>query len=322
MLHLPVFLGAPVSYDLNNYPYVVPGDAYTQIYYRGGSWDNPYWAAEHTIFNEKTDRFFGNGYINYLAKLGEKVNLKVRYQLGADTYTTNFKDIFEYGHAGTTGMIDNYGITSFIVNSLFTANLDWNITSRLTLSALIGNEFDHNTAKTYSEHGEEFNFGGWAHIRNANIVTADESQNQNRTVGTFGSLSLQYKSLFFLTGTGRYDVVSTMPTNNRSFFYPSVAFSFVASELDAVKNLNWISFAKLRLSYAEVGQAGAYTPNYYGTPFYGSGWWTGSPIQYPIGGISSYIPNNVQFDPNLVPQNTKSYEIGSRTEILPEPDRN
>ena len=309
-------LGAPVSYDLNNYPYVVPGDPYTQIYYRGGSWDNPYWAAENTIFNEKTDRFFGNGYINYLAKLGQKVNLKIRYQLGTDTYSTNFKDIFEYGHAGSTGMIDNYGVTSFIVNSLATANIDWNISSSLTLSALIGNEFDHNTAKTYSEHGEEFNFGGWAHIRNANIVTADESQNQNRTVGTFASLSLQYKSLLFLTGTGRYDVVSTMPTNNRSFFYPSVAFSFVASELDAVKSIDWISFAKLRLSYAEVGQAGSYTPNYYGTPFYGSGWWTGSPIQYPIDGVSSYIPNNVQFDPNLVPQNTKSYEIGTELKFF------
>ena len=309
-------LGAPVSYDLNDYPYVVPGDPYTQIYYRGGSWDNPYWAAEHTIFNEKTDRFFGNGYINYLARLGQKVNLKIRYQLGTDTYTTNFKDIFEYGHSGSTGMIDNYGITSFTVNSLATANIDWTISSSLTLSALIGNEFDHNTAKTYSEHGEEFNFGGWAHIRNANIVTADESQNQNRTVGTFGSMSLQYKSLLFLTGTGRYDVVSTMPTDNRSFFYPSVAFSFVASELDAVKSINWISFAKLRLSYAEVGQAGAYTPNYYGTPFYGSGWWTGNPIQYPIDGVSSYIPNNVQFDPNLVPQNTKSYEIGTELKFF------
>jgi len=32
---------------------------------------------------------------------------------------------------------------------------------------------------------------------------------------------------------------------------------------------------------------------------------------YPIGGVSSYIPNNVQFDPNLKPQNTRSYEVGA-----------
>ena len=309
-------LGAPLSYNLRDYPFYTPGDIYTQIYYRGGSWDNPYWAAENTIFKEKTDRFFGNGYINFTAKLGTKSNLKVRYQLGTDSYTTNFQDIFEYGHAGTTGIIDNYGITSFTVNSLLTANFDLNISNSLTFSAMIGNEFDHGNEKTYSEHGEEFNFGGWAHIRNANIVTANESFYQGRTVGFFGSLSLGWKSLIFINATGRNDVVSTMPTNNRSFFYPSVAFSFVASELNAIKNLDWISFAKLRLSYAEVGQAGTYVRNYYDTPDYSGGWWTGSPVLYPIGGISSYIPNNVQYDPNLVPQNTRSYEIGTELKFF------
>jgi hypothetical protein len=83
-----------------------------------------------------------------------------------------------------------------------------------------------------------------------------------------------------------------------------------------IKNIDWISFAKLRLSYAEVGQAGAYVPNYYNTPNYSGGWWTGSPILYPIGGISSYIPNNIQYDPNLVPQNTKSYEVGAELKFF------
>lgn len=310
-------LGAPPSYNLRDYPYHVPGDEYSQIYYRGGSWDNPYWAAEHTIFNEKTDRFFGNGFVNYSAKLGSKMGLKLKYQLGADSYTTNFQDIFEYGHGGGSGIIDNYGITSFTVNSLFTANYDWNITENLALNALLGNEFDDGNYKTYSEHGENFNFGGWAHIRNANTVTANESFFRNRTVGFFGSLSMSWRSLIFLQGTGRYDIVSSMPTNNRSFFYPSLSLSFVASELDAVKNIPAISLAKLRLSYAEVGQAGSYIPNYYTTPNYSGSWWlSGAPILYPIGGINSYIPNNVQYNPNLVPQNTQSYEIGTELKFF------
>jgi len=309
-------LSAPASYNLRDYPNFVPGDPYRQIYYRGGSFDNPYWSAEHTIFNEKTDRFFGNGYLDYSSRLGEKASLKLRYQLGTDSYTTNFQDIFEYGHSGNRGIIDNYGITSFNVNSLFTANLDWRIMSYLNLNAMVGNEFDHGVQKTYSEHGESFNFGGWAHIRNASIVTADESQFQNRTVGFFGSASLSWKSLFFFQVTGRNDIVSTMPTNNRTFFYPSVSASFIASEVDAIKNLEWLSFAKLRVSYAEVGQAGAYLENYYNTPNYSGGWWSGSPILYPIGGISSYIPNNIEFDPNLRPQNTRSYEIGADLKFL------
>jgi TonB-linked SusC/RagA family outer membrane protein len=305
-------LSAPASYNLKGYPFSVPGDPYTQIYYRGvNPFDNPLWAAAHNVFNEKTDRFFGNGFINYSARLSSDMNLKVRYQLGIDSYTTHFQDIFEYGHQGNAGYMDNYGISSSTVNSLLTANYDWKINSYLNLNAMLGNEFNQGAIKTYSEHGEVFNFGGWAHIRNANIVTGNESKSRDRTVGFFGSLSLDWRSILFLYATGRNDIVSTMPTNNRTFFYPSVSLSFVASELEAVKNLSAISFAKLRLSYAEVGQAGQYYKNFYSIPNYSGSWWSGSPILYPIGGTSSYIPNNIQYDPNLKPQNTKSYEIGA-----------
>ena len=55
------------------------------------------------------------------------MNLKVRYQLGIDSYTTHFQDVFEYGRNGGTGMMDNYGISSSTVNSLLTANYDWKI---------------------------------------------------------------------------------------------------------------------------------------------------------------------------------------------------
>jgi TonB-linked SusC/RagA family outer membrane protein len=310
-------LSAPASYNLKDYPYFVPGDPYTQIYYRGvNPFDNPLWAAKHNIFNEKTDRFFGNGYINYKATLNEKMKIRVRYQLGIDTYTTHFQDIFEYGHAANTGYMDNYGITSSTVNSLLTANYDWIISNNLTMNAMLGNEFNQGNYKTYSEHGEDFNFGGWSHISNANIVTANESKSKDRTVGFFYNMSLSYKSLLFLNTTGRNDIVSTMPTNNRTFFYPSVSLSFVPSELDLIKNSEWISFAKFRVSYAEVGQAGQYYKNYFTTPNYTGSWWSGSPILYPLGGINSYIPNNIQFDPKLKPQNTKSYEIGADLKFL------
>ena len=122
--------------------------------------------------------------------------------------------------------LDNYGITSSTVNSLLTVNYNWNIISDLNFNAVIGNEFNQENYKTYDEYGEDFNFGGWAHIINANTVTADESKTKDRTVGFFGSLSLDWKSMLYLNATGRNDVVSTMPRNNRTFFYPSVFFRF------------------------------------------------------------------------------------------------
>ena len=49
------------------------------------------------------------------------------------------------------------------------------------------------TTKLIPNMARMLNFGGWAHIRNANIVTANESKYRDRTVGFFGSLILDWK---------------------------------------------------------------------------------------------------------------------------------
>lgn len=305
-------LAAPRSYDLKGTPYHYPGNPYRQIYFRGGSFDNSYWIPDNNTFNEKTERFFGNGFVNFISSLGDGMNLSVKYQAGTDTYTTHLQDIFGFGSAARslTGEISNYGTTYTLFNSTATANFDWLINDELELNAMLGNELNHTTSKSYSELGTEFNFGGWNHIGNANIVTANESQNTYRDVGVFGSLAFSWKSMLFLNATGRNDVVSQMPRGNRSFFYPSVSLGFVLTEIPAIQNASWLSFAKLRASYAEVGQAGRYYENFYVTPGYGGGFWGTAPIQYPIGGVNSYIPSATQYDPNLKPQNTQSYELG------------
>ena len=75
--------------------------------------------------------------------------------------------------------------------------------------------------------------------------------------------------------------------SNRSFFYPSISAGFILTELDALKN-NVVNHAKLRVSYAEVGQAGDFLENYYSTPTYGGGFYTLTPIMYPMKGTTAY----------------------------------
>lgn len=304
-------LAAPRSYDLKGTPYHYPGNPYRQIYFRGGSFDNSYWIPGNNTFNEKTGRFFGNGFVNYTASLGEGMDLGIRYQAGADSYTTHLQDIFGFGSRGNSkGELENYGVTRSVFNSTATANFNWLINNDLEFSALLGNEFNHSNRKSYSETGTDFNFGGWNHIGNANIITANEAQSETRDVGVFGSVGLSWRSMLYLNATGRKDVVSQMPRGNRSFFYPSVSLSFVFSEISALQNSDWLSYGKLRASYAEVGQAGRYYENFFATPSYGGGFWLSDPVQYPIEGVNSYIPNATQYDPNLKPQNTTSYELG------------
>lgn len=302
---------APVSYNLKGIPFNTPIDEYAQIYYRSLTFDNPYWAAKYNSFNEKNDRFFGNGFVEYSPTIADNMTLKTRYQIGMDAYTTHYQDIFEYGHRGGSGEITNYGVSSQTVNSLFTINYGWQISDDLNFSALIGNEYNDRHRKFYNEYGSNFNFGGWANVSNAKIQQATEDQLQDRTVGFFGNLSLDYARTIYLNATGRNDYVSTMPRDNNSFFYPSVSLGIVLSEIEGMNNLDYLSFAKIRGSYAEVGQAGEYLLNYYSTPDYSGGFWGGSPVQYPVDGVSSYLSSNVQYDPGLKPQNTQAYEVGA-----------
>ncbi|MFV0522217.1 MAG: SusC/RagA family TonB-linked outer membrane protein [Mangrovibacterium sp.] len=305
---------APSSYDLKGTPSHALGDPYEQVYYRGGSFDNPYWIEDNNTFNEKTNRFFGNGYVDYNAKLAEGMTLDVKYQLGVDTYTTHYQNIFGYGSKNES--IENAGVTNLTYNSLLTANYDWVINDDWHFSALLGNELNDASTKNYEQYGQSFNFGGWNHIDNAQTVTATEKQYKQRTVGFFTNLALSWRDMLFLNVTGRNDITSTMPRNNRSFFYPSVSLGWVATELAPLKDLSWLSFLKLRGSYAEVGQAGTYYDNYYSTPNYGGGMWANVPIQYPTDGVNAYTPNTIMYDPNLRPQNTKSYELGIESKFF------
>ncbi|MGL5957071.1 MAG: SusC/RagA family TonB-linked outer membrane protein [Phocaeicola sp.] len=303
--------GAPASYDLAGIPSHVAGNPYTQNTYRStGGFDAAYWAVENNEFIERSQRFYGNTYLKYDTKFNtDNHNLSIKYQLGIDSYTTDYTDSWGYGHSNKTGEIDHYGYTVLEMNSLLTAMYSWKINEKLVFDALVGNEFVNTQRKFYESYGANFNIPGWNHVDNATTLISSESLRKKRTVGNFASLSLAYDNMLYLNVTGRNDIVSSMPRNNRSFFYPSVSLGFIFTELDLLKN-DVLTFGKIRASYAEVGQAGTYYDTYYRTPTYGGGFYSGTPIQFPINGVTSFTQSTTVYDPNLRPQNTRSYELG------------
>ena len=303
---------APPSYDLAGIPSYVKGDPYTQNTYRStAGFDAAYWAIDNNKFTERSQRFFGNVYAEYNTNFNtENQKLVVKYQLGDDAYATNYSDIWGYGHANGKGEADQYNYTINEMNSLLTAAYNWKVNQDLVFDAVLGNEWVEYGRKYTEGYGKDFNFSGWNHIDNASVYQASDSYRTERTVGVFGNLALAYKSMLYLNATGRNDIVSTMPRNNRSFFYPSVSLGWIFTELESLKN-EVLTYGKLRSSYAEVGQAGNYYNSYFSTPAYGGGFSSGTPILYPINGVVAYTPYSTVYDPNLKPQNTVSYEFGA-----------
>lgn len=72
------------------------------------------------------------------------------------------------------------------------------------------------------------------------------------TQSIFASAEVGWKSMLYLTLTGRNDWASQLlGSSQTSFFYPSVGLSGVISEM--VKLPEWIDYLKVRGSFSSVG---------------------------------------------------------------------
>lgn len=311
-----VVYSAPAEYDLKGTPYHKPGDPTSQILFRATNFNNPYWWADNDEYSQHTNRVFGNAYAEYSPKLNWGKNYKIvfREQAGIDMYTSNDSEIAEVGSAkNTKGEVKNYGTQNNIFNNLLTANFTakWGANEEWDFGFVLGNEFNHQYRRKWDYDGTGLAFYGQPTIGNTSSMDAHSDYHiQERTVGVFGQMSLSWMDMLFLTVTGRNDVVSTMPRGNRSFFYPSVSLGWIFTELPALKENHVFSYGKLRLSYAQVGQAGQFYNNYMYVPAYDSGMYVYTPISYPLGGAKGYAPYYVKFDENLKPQNTSNWETG------------
>jgi TonB-linked SusC/RagA family outer membrane protein len=330
--------GAPPSFDLMGTPYHMEGPLgdYRQISYRRGAvGENPRWALENNHFYENTTRFFGNTYLEYAPVDW----MKIKYQIGVDAYNTDNEDLYQMGSAGTGqilpaaskyptpenpvygyqaptgGSINNYGVMRTIINSLATITFTKQFGENWGGSLILGNEFNDNKSRYWTMLGTGFTTPGWNNMSNTTTQTADESKYWDRTVGFFGNLSVDYKGMIYLNLTGRNDIASTMPSENRSFFYPSASLGWVFTELGALQGGTILNFGKLRVSYAEVGQAGDFNPNVYVLGGAGSGFLSDG-ILFPLGGISGFKPSTTIYDPNLKPENTATIEFGVELKLF------
>src|SRR5699024_8731555 len=117
----------------------------------------------------------------------------------------------------------------------------------------------------------------------------------NSVYGTFG---INWDQYLFLNATFRNDWSSTLSSENRSYFYPSVSLSYVLTEmLDSQPS--WLSYTKFRASYATVGNS---LPPYQLYNTYN--------ISKDPNGNTVASRNNVLYDPSVRSELIKSYEAG------------
>lgn len=127
---------------------------------------------------------------------------------------------------------------------------------------------------------------------------------KKQTNSLFGKVGVNWKNIAFLEGTIRNDWTSVLSEKERSYFYPSVAGSFVASEF--LKKLNWLSFWKLRGSWTQFKT----TPSIYSI----NDVYSIATNQWGTLGTATY-PTTIRPD-DIFPQSQNTTEVGTYAAFL------
>lgn len=90
-------------------------------------------------------------------------------------------------------------------------------------------------------------------LGNGNVKTQGYGYGVDRTNSLFGMAEVGFNDLFYLTLTGRNDWFSVYNPAQNNVFYPSASASFIFTELNAFKNISWLTYGKLRGAWAQTG---------------------------------------------------------------------
>jgi len=307
----PFFRGwfIPRNINLSGMPYAdANGD---QIYF--DAVDNPYWTIANNTYGDEVNRVIGN--VNFTYDLLPW--LSANYRIGVDTYNQVEKGYDQIGargaanvSAGGTGGIYDRSYLSRNVNSNFILAGKQQLSDDFSLGFNVGNEIVISTNKNVEAVGKTLGIRDLKNISNASVVTASANSNFRRLVGVFADATIGYKDFVTLNVTGRNDFSSTFGDDENSYFYPSAAVSFIATEaFPALKN-DVIGFAKIKANYAKVGkEAPAYSTNTYFVQAAASDGF-GPSIVFPYDGLGGRTLSNSSGDPNLKPEFTTSKEVG------------
>ena len=231
----------------------------------GNELDNPFYLGTKAVNRDVTNRFIANN--NLVLTVAPWLSLTARF--GLDNYGTR-GGLFINPESSTTsggtgspatsgitdrGSVENFDEKSRIINGAFLTNLKKKF-GDFSTNLLLGGDFQDKEYDVISIRGANLYDPGFNSINNTNPINQRNKQRIVRihNLGAFAKFDVGYKDLFFLSVTGRNDWSSTLPVNNRSYFYPAGSLSFNFSELPFLKEQKWLSYGKFRYALSKSGK--------------------------------------------------------------------
>lgn len=195
---------------------------------------------------------------------------------------------------------------SSVVNGGFLATYSKEISNDFGMELLAGVDIKSSYGRSAGLGGRQFivpefySVNNLADIRRENITM---NRSEKNMYGYYGEVKLDYKGIAQFSATGRNDHSSTLPVENRSYFYPSFSTGIIFTELLTLPE-NIISFGKIRANWARVGKD---------APLYRlNNWYKAMP--HPDNGYG--VDPTRSSNPHLEPEMTTSWEIGADARLF------
>ena len=242
----------PRNYDLMGFPFENPvtGD---NVFYR--NLENPRWLVKNNRYTSNVNRGFGSLTLSYDVTSWLSLTAKG----GVNNYTDNQKF---YQRPTTnapfvTGGIFQNAYTKTEMDFNYFASISPKISQDLDLRMIVGLNQNQRSSISQFISGQNLFTSSINNLTAATTKFASDEVFKQRLYAFYADATLGYKNFLYLGLTARNDVTSTLVNpvdyagSKNSYFYPGVSVSFVAS--DAFKLPDFVSFAKLRGSWTQVG---------------------------------------------------------------------
>mgnify|MGYP000452543025 FL=1 len=260
---------------------------------------NPYWTAYRNLAPDDKDRFMFNAGLTY--NIFDWLSVAGRIRLDK-TFITSERKIYASSFnyfAKEKGAYDYYDYKDHQTYIDAIANINKTF-GKFSLAANVGYSYSDYASLTRGYGGNLVLVPNKFSLNNINPTDSKIREaggdSKVRNVAAFASAELGWRSMIYLTLTGRNDWNSRLVNSSEeSFFYPSVGLSGIISEM--TKLPSFISYLKVRGSYTEVG-----------SPVSRSGMTPGT-ITTPIVGGSLKSTDIYPFT-DYKAERTKSYEFG------------
>ena len=260
---------------------------------------NPYWTAYRNLAPDDKDRFMFNAGLTY--NIFDWLSVAGRIRLDK-TFITSERKIYASSFnyfAKEKGAYEYYDYKDHQTYIDAIANINKTF-GKFSLAANVGYSYSDYASLTRGYGGNLVLVPNKFSLNNINPsdskIREGGGDSKVRNVAAFASAELGWRSMLYLTLTGRNDWNSRLVNSSEeSFFYPSVGLSGIISEM--TKLPSFISYLKVRGSYTEVG-----------SPVSRSGMTPGT-ITTPIVGGSLKSTDIYPFT-DYKAERTKSYEFG------------